>query len=134
MLASRSISRETAKAISREKSCQYCCAEIPREARKCRSCGEWVVRTTGGFGAHVLRLIAVCWAAVSVAIAAGAVFVAQAVRRWVWMHSVNPEITPQVIDFALYVVIAMVLLKGLSVSVGLVVMAKLSPRRPAWFS
>lgn len=134
MLAARSISRETAKAIPLEKSCQYCCDSIPREARKCRSCGEWVVRTTGGIGSHVLRLIALGWAALSVAIAVGAVFVAQAVRRWVWMHSVNQEITPQVVDFALYVIIAIVLLKGLAVSIGLLIMARLSPRRPAWFS
>jgi hypothetical protein len=70
----------------------------------------------------------------SVAIAAGLWFAGQAIRGWVWMHSVSPEITPRVVNFVLYVVIALVLLKGLAISVGLGIMAKLSPRRPRWFT
>jgi ribosomal protein L40E len=135
MLASRSISLETSKArTALEKSCPFCCAEIPREAKKCRSCGEWVVSTSHGIAAMALRLFGLFWAVVSVAIAAGLWFAGQAIRGWVWMHSVNAQITPRVVDFVLYVVIAMVLLKGLAVGVGFGIMARLAPRRPRWWT
>jgi hypothetical protein len=135
MLATRSISRETTKArVPAEKSCPYCCDEIPRDAKKCRSCGEWVVGTSHGIAAAGLRLLGIAWICVSVAIAAGLWFAGQAIRGWVWMHSVNAQITPRVVDFVLYVVIALVLLKGLGVGVGFGIMARLSPRRPRWWS
>jgi hypothetical protein len=135
MLATRSISRETAKArIAAEKSCPWCCDTIPREAKKCRSCGEWVVGTSHGIVAALLRLLGVAWMGVSVAIAAGLWYAGQALRSWVWMHSVNQQITPRVIDFILYVVIAIVLIKGIAVGVGFGIMARLSPRRPRWWT
>jgi hypothetical protein len=135
MSAIRSISRETAKArVSAEKSCPFCCADIPREAKKCRACGEWVVSTSHGIGAMALRFFGVCWALVSVAIAAGLWFTGQTIRGWVWMHSVNQQITPRAVDFVLYVVIAVVLLKGLAVGVGFGIMARLAPRRPRWWT
>src|SRR3954452_20092389 len=135
MSAIRSISRETAKArVSAEKSCPWCCDTIPKEAKKCRSCGEWVVGTSHGFVAALLRLFGLFWALVSVAIAGGLWFVAQSVRSWVWMHSVNPMITPRAVDFVIYVVIAVVLLKGIAVGVGFGIMARLSPRRPRWWT
>ena len=131
MLATRSISRETAKAIvPAEKSCPYCCDAIPREAKKCRSCGEWVVGTSHGIAAAALRLFGLAWICVSVAIAAGFWFAGQAIRGWVWMHSVNQQLTPRVVDFVMYTVIAVILLKGLAVGVGFGIMARLSPRRP----
>src|SRR3954469_11096779 len=135
MSAIRSISRETAKArVSAEKSCPFCCADIPREAKKCRACGEWVVSTSHGIVAMALRFFGVCWALVSVAIAGGLWFTGKAIRAWVWMHSVNAQITPRVVDFVLYVVIAVVLLKGLAVGVGFGIMARLAPRRPRWWT
>ena len=135
MLASRSISRETAHArLVAEKSCPFCCDVIPKEAKKCRSCGEWVVGTSHGFLAALLRLFGFFWALVSVAIAGGLWLAAQSIRSWVWMHSVNPMITPRAVDFVLYVVIAVILLKGIAVGVGFGIMARLSPRRPRWWT
>lgn len=135
MLATRSISRETAKArLALDKTCPFCCDDIPREAKKCRSCGEWVVGTSHGIAAAMLRLFGFAWICVSFMIAGGLLFLGKAIRGWVWMHSVNPQITPRVVDFVLYTVIAVVLLKGLAVGVGFGIMARLSPRRPRWFS
>jgi ribosomal protein L40E len=135
MLATRSISRETAKArVALEKSCPFCYDAIPAEAKKCRSCGEWVVGTSHGIGAAMLRMFGFMWVLVSFGIAGGLWFAGQAIRGWVWMHSVNAQITPRVVDFVLYVVIAVVLLKGLAVGVGFGIIARLSPRRPRWWT
>src|SRR5215211_1013593 len=118
MLATRSISRETAKTRAPAvKSCPWCCDDIPEAAKKCRSCGEWVVGTSHGIGSMMLRLLGIAWIAVSIAIAAGLWFAGQALRGWVWMHSINQQLTPRVVDFLLYVVITLVLLKGLAVAV-----------------
>ena len=135
MLATRSISRETAKVRAPAvKSCPWCCDEIPAEAKKCRSCGEWIVSTSHGIAAMMLRLFGVAWIALSFVIAAGLWFAGQALRGWVWMHSVNQQLTPRVVDFLLYVVIALVLLKGVAVGVGFGILARLAPRRPRWWT
>ena len=134
MLASRSISHETKARVATVKSCPFCCDDIPREAKKCRSCGEWVVSTSHGIGAMALRLLGLSWVLVSFAIAGGLLFAGQAIRAWVWMHSVNANITPRVVDFLLYVVVAVVLIKGLAVGVGFGIMARLAPRRPRWWT
>jgi hypothetical protein len=135
MLATRSISRETAKArVPAAKSCPWCCDDIPSDAKKCKSCGEWVVGTSHGIVAGLLRLLGVAWMCLSVAIAAGLWFAGQALRGWVWMHSVNQQLTPRVVDFLLYVVIAIVLMKGIAVGVGFGIIARLSPRRPRWWT
>jgi hypothetical protein len=127
-------SGETPSALSLTQRCPWCCDLIPREAKKCRSCGEWVVRTSGGVFAGILRLAGVAWAIGTLLAAAGLWKVAQGVRQWVWMHAVDPTITPQVVEIAIYLVIAIVLIRGLMVSIGLGVMAGLSPRRPRWWS
>ena len=114
--------------------CPFCRDAIPREAKKCRSCGEWVVGTSGGLAAVVLRLLGLAWAALTLAAAAGLWTLAQGVRRWVWLHAVDTTITPQVVELAMYVAIAVVVVKGLMVSVGLGVIAGMSPRRPRWWS
>jgi len=135
MLATRSISRETAKArLAAEKSCPWCCDDIPREAKKCKSCGEWVVGTSHGLVAAGLRLLGIAWILLSIAIAAGLWVAGQALRGWVWMHAVNQQLTPRVVDFLLYVVIATVLIKGVAVGVGFGIIARLSPRRPRWWT
>jgi hypothetical protein len=136
MLATtRSISRETAKAhVPAAKSCPWCCDMIPREAKKCRSCGEWVVGTSHGLAAAGLRVLGIGWICASMAISAGLWFAGQAIRAWVWMHAVDARITPRVVDFVPYTVIAVVLLKGLGVGVGFGILAKLSPRRPRWWT
>ena len=117
-----------------DRSCPYCCSQIPREAKKCHACAEWVVGTSGGFAAALLRLLALGWAVLTALAAVGLWSIGQGILRWVWMHSVDPAITPQVVSLLLYGVIAVVLLKGLMVSVGLGLLARLAPRRPRWWS
>ena len=127
-------SGEFSSPLSLTQRCPYCCDLIPREAKKCRSCGEWVVRTSSGVFAGMLRLTGVAWAVGTLLVAAGLWKVAEGVRQWVWLHAVDPAITPKVVDMAIYLVIALVVIRGLMVSVGLGVMAGLSPRRPRWWS
>ena len=126
-------SGETPSALSLTQRCPYCCDLIPREAKKCRSCGEWVVRTSRGVMSSVLRLASIAWAVGTLLAAVGLWKLAEGVRRWVWLHAVDPTITPQVVEIAIYLVIALVVIRGLMVSVGLNVMAGLSPRRPRWW-
>src|SRR5690349_16138393 len=91
-------SGEVPSALSLTQRCPYCCDLIPREAKKCRSCGEWVVRTSSGVFATMLRLAAFAWAAGTLLVAAGLLKAAEGVRRWVWLHAVDPTITPRVVD------------------------------------
>jgi hypothetical protein len=125
-------SRETLASLDR--SCPFCCSQIPREAKKCRACAEWVVGTSGGIAAALLRLLAVGWAVLTVLAAVGLWSIGQGILRWVWLHSVDPAITPQVVNLLLYGVVAVVVLKGLMVSVGLGLLARLAPRRPRWWT
>jgi hypothetical protein len=135
MLATLPATRRSEETLAaRVQSCPFCCDSIPREAKKCRTCGEWVVGTSGGLAAAALRLLALLWAALTLLAAVGMWTLGQGVRRWVWLHAVDPTITPQVVDIVLYALIALVLLKGLMVSVGLGVIARLSPRRPRWWT
>src|SRR5690348_792232 len=127
-------SGEVPTALSLTQRCPYCCDLIPREAKKCRSCGEWVVRTSGGMIGGMLRLAGIAWAIGTLLVAAGLWKLAEGVRQWVWLHAVDPTITPKVVDVAIYLVIALVVIRGLMVSVGLGVMAGLRPRRPRWWS
>lgn len=116
------------------RSCPYCCIDIPAPAKKCRSCGEWVVGTSGGVGAAVLRLLGLVWATLSAFAGLGLWTLGQGIRRWVWLHAVDTGITPQVVELLIYGVIGVVLLAGLTASVGLTVVAGLVPRRPRWWS
>ena len=125
-------SREVAAPL--ERSCPWCCSSISREAKKCHACAEWVVGTSGGVAAAVLRLLGVAWALLTLLAAAGLWTIGQGIMRWVWMRSVDPAITPQVINLLLYGLIAMVLLKGFMVSVGLGLLARLAPHRPRWWT
>jgi len=127
-------SGEIPSALSLTQRCPYCCDLIPREAKKCRSCGEWVVRTSSGILASMMRLAGVAWTIGTLLVAAGLWKVAEGVRQWVWLHAVDPSITPKVVHVAIYLVIALVVIRGLMVSVGLGVLAGLSPRRPRWWS
>jgi hypothetical protein len=110
--------------------CPFCCDQIPSEAKKCRTCGEWVVGTSTGAASAGLRLLAFLWAGLTILAAGGLWTVGQGIRRWVWLHAVNPDITPQLVDLALYALLALVVLKGLTVSVSLGLIARLAPRRP----
>ena len=116
------------------KACKYCCVDIPAQAKKCRSCGEWVVGTSRGFAAGMLRALGILWALVTVLAAGGLWYLGQGVRRWAWMHAIDQQITPQLVDVAVYAVIAIVLLKGFMVSVGLGILARMSPSRPRWYT
>jgi len=117
-----------------ERPCPYCCSQIPHEAKKCHACAEWVVGTSGGIAAIVLRLLALLWAALTVLAAAGLWTLGQGIVRWAWMHAVEPAITPQVVNLLLYGAIGVVLLKGMMVSVGLGLLARMAPRRPRWWT
>jgi hypothetical protein len=117
-----------------ERPCPYCCTQIPREAKKCHACAEWVVGTSGGIAAAMLRLLALAWAAFTVLAAVGLWTLGQGIMRWVWMHAVDPAITPQVVTLLLYGAIGVVLLKGMMVSVSLGLLARLAPRRPRWWT
>ncbi|HEY2026760.1 MAG TPA: hypothetical protein VGG78_07100 [Gemmatimonadaceae bacterium] len=110
--------------------CPFCCDQIPSEAKKCRTCGEWVVGTSTGAASAGLRLLALLWAGLTILAAGGLWTVGQGIRRWVWLHAVNPDITPQLVDLALYALLALVVLKGFTVSVSLGLIARLAPRRP----
>jgi hypothetical protein len=110
--------------------CPFCCDQIPSEAKKCRTCGEWVVGTSTGAASAGLRLLALLWAGLTILAAGGLWTVGQGIRRWVWLHAVNPDITPQLVDLALYALLALVVLKGLTVSASLGLIARLAPRRP----
>jgi hypothetical protein len=125
-------SRETLAAP--ERLCPYCCSAIPRDAKKCHACAEWVVGTSGGIAAAMLRLLALLWAVITVLAAGGMWTLSQGIVRWVWMHAVDPAITPQVVNLLLDAVIAVVVLKGLMVSVGLALLARLAPQRPRWWT
>jgi hypothetical protein len=117
-----------------DRACPWCCSPIPHEAKKCHACAEWVVRTSGGVAAVILRLLALLWAAITVLGALALWSLGQGIMRWVWLHSVDPAITPQVVTLLLYGMIAVVVLKGLMVSVGLGLLARLAPRRPRWWT
>ena len=129
------ISRRPAEVVAVQlKRCPFCSSDIPTEARKCRSCSEWVVGTSGGFAAAGLRLLGLLWAVITVLFAGGLWYLGQGIRRWAWMHALDVQITPQVIDLILYTLIAAVVLKGMMLSVGLGIMARMSPRRPRWWT
>ena len=134
MLATAFTSRTSREPVPLEKTCQYCCSQIPHDAKKCRACTEWVVGTSSGFAAAILRLVALLWAGLTVLGALGLWTIGRAIMRWVWLHSIDPAITPQVVNLLLHGVIAFVLLKGLMVSLGLAMLARLAPRRPRWWT
>ena len=126
------VSRDALAALDR--SCPWCCSQIPREAKKCHACAEWVVGTSGGIAAAVLRLLAIAWAALTGLAALGLWTLGQGIVRWVWMHAVDPAITPQVVNLLLYGAIGLVVLKGMMVSVSLALLARLAPQRPRWWT
>jgi hypothetical protein len=126
------ISGEVAAALERR--CPYCCGGLPREAKKCGACGEWVVRTSSGAAAALLRLLGWSWVGVTLLAATGLWYGGRAARYWVLMRDVDPMITPFLVDVARFGLLALVLLQGLTVGLGLVVLARSAPRRPHWWS
>ena len=114
--------------------CSYCCAALPTEAKKCGACGEWVVGTSGGVAAALLRLLAWGWGGASLLAAAGLWYGGSLVRAWLVARAVDPVVAPIVLTLVLYGLVAIVLLQGLTVAVGLTVVAGLAPRRPRWWT
>ena len=114
--------------------CRYCCADVPREAKKCRACGEWLVRTSAGIAAPLLRLLGWVWGTLSCAAAATMWYIGSAIRAQMVMLSADQFLTPLGLDVAVYAIVLLVLLQGLTVGIGLNVLARLVPRRPYWWS
>jgi hypothetical protein len=86
------------------------------------------------FAASLLRLLGWLWAGLSLLAAAGVWYGGAAVRAWLIARAVDPVLTPLVLSALLYVLTAVVVMQGLTVGVGLNVLAGLTPRRPRWWS
>lgn len=117
-----------------ERRCPYCCGSLPRPAKKCGACGEWVVRTSPGAAAAALRLIGWGWVGVTLVAAVGLWYGGRAARYWVLMRDVDPVVTPFLVDAARFGLLALLLLQGLTVGVALLVLARSAPRRPRWWT
>jgi hypothetical protein len=117
-----------------DRACRYCCSAVRAEATKCAACGEWLVRTSTGMAAALLRLLASVWLSASAVGAAALWYAGSAARMWLVARAVDPVVTPVVLDLVLYGVVGFVLLQGLTVAVGLTVFAGLTPRRPRWWT
>jgi hypothetical protein len=105
-----------------------------REAKKCRACGEWLVATSSGIAAPLLRLLGWVWALLSAVVAATAWYVGSAIRAQLIMFDADEFLTPLGIDVAVYAIVVLVALQGMTVGIGLNVLARLVPRRPYWWS
>jgi hypothetical protein len=114
--------------------CKYCCTDVPPQAKKCYACGEWIVGTSGGFAAAVLRLLGWTWAVLSCFSAATIWYVGNAIRDQLIFHNAGEYLTSFGIDLVVWALVATVLLQGLTVGVGLNVIARIAPRRPRWWS
>ena len=117
-----------------ERLCPHCCSELATAAKKCPACGEWVVHTSGGVAPALLRLLGWVWGGVSALVALGTWYGGAAVRTWIVARAVEPVIALVIVDAVRYALVAIVLLQGLTVAVGLSVVASLAPRRPRWWS
>ncbi len=114
--------------------CRYCCTDVPPQAKKCYACGEWIVGTSGGFAAAILRLLGWTWALLSCFGAATIWYVGNAIREQLVFHNAGEYLTPFGIDLVVWALVATVILQGLTVGVGLNVLARIAPRRPRWWS
>ncbi|MEJ7811965.1 MAG: hypothetical protein WKG32_16250 [Gemmatimonadaceae bacterium] len=114
--------------------CPYCRDELASDAKKCRACGEWAVRTSAGAAAALLRLVGWVWTVLSIVAAAGVWYLGGAIRDGVLSRGVDPVATPFALEIARVALAAIVLLQGLAFGLGLTVLARLAPRRPVWWS
>jgi hypothetical protein len=122
------------KAAATERRCKYCCTDVPPQAKKCYACGEWMVGTSSGFAAALLRLLGWTWALLSCFTAATIWYVGTAIRDQLIFRGAAEYLTPFGVDLVVWAVAATVLLQGFTVGVGLNVLARLAPRRPRWWS
>jgi hypothetical protein len=117
------------------RTCRYCCSVVPRKAKKCRACGEWVVRTSSGLAAPLLRLVGLLWAGTSLVGAAVVWYVGSAMlRARMLLETTDRFLTPTGLQAALYALIVIIVLQGRTFGLGLSVLARLAPRRPAWWT
>ena len=117
-----------------ERRCKYCCTDVPPQAKKCYACGEWIVGTSAGFAAALLRLLGWTWALLSCFTGATIWYVGGAIRDQLICRGAGEYLTPFGVDLAVWAIVATVLLQGFTVGVGLNVLARLAPRRPRWWS
>ena len=117
-----------------ERRCPYCCSALAAEARKCAGCAEWVVGTSGGFAPALLRLLAWAWGGASLLVAAALWYGGSMLRVWLVARAVDPLFTPVILSAFLYALVGFVLLQGMTVAVGLSVVARLAPQRPRWWT
>jgi hypothetical protein len=131
-LVRRALAADTAPSSTRP--CPYCCTDLPREARKCRACGEWVVRTSAGTAPALLRVVGWLWVGGSL-LAGGAIWiVGRSLRFALLLRDVDPAVTPVVFDVVLYGLVGVVVLQGVTIGLGAGVLARLAPRRPRWWT
>jgi hypothetical protein len=116
------------------RTCPYCTVELAPAAKKCRWCGEWLVRTSAGLAPPLLRLLAWLWAGMSLAGAAGVWYGGALVRNWVVAQAVEPVVALVVVDLVRYALVVLVALQGVTFATGLAVVASLAPRRPRWWT
>jgi hypothetical protein len=117
-----------------ERRCPYCCTGLPREAKKCAACAEWVVGTSAGVAAAFLRLLGWAWGGASLLVAAALWYGGNMVRVWLVARAVDPVFTPVLLSAFLYTLVGFVVLQGLTIGVGLGVVARIAPRRPRWWT
>lgn len=113
--------------------CAYCCMAVPVDARKCRACGEWLVPTSGGLAAGLLRALGWTWAGVSTLAAAVLWYLGGAVRQAMLLGDADRWLTPLGLDVARWGLVALVALQGITIAVVLHVLAGLAPRRLPWW-
>jgi hypothetical protein len=123
-----------ADAAPPERRCPYCCTDLARDARKCRACGEWVVRTSAGAAPALLRIVGWLWVAGSLLAAAGIWRVGSSLRLALLLRDVDPAVSPVALDLVLYALVGLVVLQGLTIGLGAGVLARLAPRRPRWWT
>jgi hypothetical protein len=119
--------------MPRGRPCPYCRAAIAEEARKCRHCGEWVVSTSRGAAAALLRVVGWLWVGASLLGAAALWQVASATRSRILATVVDEGLTPALLDALAYIAVALAILQGLTFGLALAVLASLAPRRPRWW-
>lgn len=110
--------------------CPFCYGKIEVDARKCRHCGEWVVRTSRGAAAAILRLFGWCWTGGSLLAAALLWHVATLWQARQVLGVDDTNLPPAVLSALGYGGVALIAIQGIVLGLGLVVFGGLAPRRP----
>lgn len=110
--------------------CPFCYGKIEVDARKCRHCGEWVVRTSRGAAAAMLRFFGWCWTGGSLLAAALLWHVATLWQARQVLGGDDTNLPPAVLSALVYGGVAFVAIQGIVLGLGLVVFGGIAPRRP----